>query len=243
MSSVGRLKAWARTAAPGAAQAWLRLKELAWSARRGDRRYLADLFAGIHRGNLWGEPETVSGPGSSLRETEILRRELPGLLAGLGVRTLLDAPCGDRHWISRTPLDLDLYIGIDVVPALIAQGLSAAAGQDGPRCELRVADITRDPLPRADAILCRDCLIHLSYSYIRRALDNFRRSGATYLLTTNYSGLRENRDILTGQWRPLDLRLPPFGLPEPLRLIIEKDYDEDGRRLQRSLSVWKLAEI
>jgi hypothetical protein len=238
-SRVSRLKERLRTAAPGAAKACLSLTVLARSARRGDR-YLPDLFAEIHRGNLWGEPESVSGPGSSLRETETLRRELPGLLAGLGVRTLLDAPCGDCHWISGTPLDLDLYIGIDVVPELIAANRSRLGGA---RRDFRVADLTRDPLPRTDAILCRDCLIHFSYRFIRRSLDNFRRSGARYLLTTTYSGIPENHDILTGQWRPLDLRLPPFGLPEPLHLLTEKEYTESGLRLCRSLGVWKLSEI
>lgn len=239
-SRLARLKDKIRTAAPGAALAWLRLKELARSARRGDRD-LELVFSTIHRGNLWGEPESSSGPGSNLRETETLRRELPGLLAELGVHTLLDAPCGDCHWIAHTPLDLDLYIGIDVVPDLIAANASRA--DCGPRREFRTADLTRDPLPRADAILCRDCLIHFSYRYIHRALANFRRSRARFLLTTTYSGLPENHEILTGQWRPIDLQLPPFGLPEPLRLIVEKEYTEGNLRLRRSLGVWNLAEI
>jgi hypothetical protein len=45
-----------------------------------------------------------------------------------------------------------------------------------------VLDLVRDPLPRADAVLCRDCLIHLSLEEGRRAPENIRRSGAAYLL-------------------------------------------------------------
>jgi len=239
MSRVARLKSFLRATAPGPAAGWLRLKELARSARGGEK-YLEGLFAEIHRGNLWGEPESVSGPGSSLAETAAVRRELPGLLARLGVRTLLDAPCGDCHWILGAPLDLDLYIGADIVPALVERN---AAGLGGPGREFRRLDRTRDPLPATDAILCRDCLIHFSYRFIERALANFRRSGARYLLTTTYSGLTGNHDILSGQWRPIDLELPPFNLPPPLHRIVEKEYDEGGRRLRRSLGVWKLEDL
>lgn len=232
-------KARLRAAAPGPAAAYLRLKEWARSARGGPK-YLEGIFAEIYHGNLWGEAESVSGPGSSLAETAAIRRELPGLLAALGVRSLLDAPCGDCRWIFEMPLDLDLYIGADVVPALIE---SNAARFGGPGRELRRLDITRDPLPRTDAILCRDCLIHFSYRFIEKALDNFRRSGARWLLTTTYSGLPANRDILSGQWRPIDLELPPFSLPRPRHLILEKECDVDGFRLRRSLGVWDLEDL
>lgn len=234
--NASRIKSLLRSAAPGPAAAYLRLKEWARSTRRGDR-YLEGVFSQIYHGNLWGEPESVSGPGSSLAATAAVRRELPGVLAALRVRTLLDAPCGDCHWILSTPLDLDLYIGADLVPALIERNTEKLGG---PGRSFQVLDLTRDPLPKADAILCRDCLIHFSFRFIRRALDNFRASGARYLLTTTYSGLPHNHDILSGQWRPLDLELPPFGLPPPLQLIHEKEYDEGGLRLRRSLGVWEL---
>ncbi len=241
--NAARLKSLLRSAAPGPAAAYLRLKEWARSARGGDR-YLQGIFSRIYDGNLWGEPESVSGPGSSLAATAALRRELPGLLAELGVRTLLDAPCGDCHWILSTPLDLDLYLGADLVPALIERNISKyGAKHGGPGRSFQVLDLTRDPLPKADAILCRDCLIHFSFRFIRQALDNFRRSGARYLLTTTYSGLPRNQDILSGQWRPLDLQLPPFSLPPPVRLIREKEYEEGGLRLCRSLGVWEVAAL
>jgi hypothetical protein len=86
-------------------------------------------------------------------------------------------------------------------------------------------------------------LIHFSFHYISRALRNFQRSGAIFLLTTTYSGLSANHDILSGQWRPIDLELPPFALPKPLLLLCEKDYQCGGLRLRRSLGLWRLAEI
>jgi hypothetical protein len=239
MSRVAKLKSALRAAAPGPAAAWLRLKELARSSRGGGR-YLEGIFAEIYHGDLWGEPESVSGPGSSLAETAAVRRELPSLFAILGVRTLLDAPCGDCHWILGTPLSLDLYVGADIVPSLVERNV---ADLGAPGREFRRLDITRDPLPRTDAILCRDCLIHFSYRFIQQALDNFKRSGTRYLLTTTYSGLPANRDILSGQWRPIDLELPPFRLPKPRHVILEKKCDIDGFRLRRNLGVWDLEDL
>ena len=60
-----------------------------------------DRFKHIYETNHWDEAESVSGPGSTLEETEPIRRELPALLAELGASSLLDLPCGDFHFMSR----------------------------------------------------------------------------------------------------------------------------------------------
>lgn len=73
-----------------------------------------------------------------------------------------------------------------------------------------VADITVNPLPTADLILCRDCLVHLSFAHIDAALANFRASGARWLLTTTFPMIEENVDCEDGDWRALNLTLPPF---------------------------------
>lgn len=201
---------------------YVKAKERLLSLRPG---YARDVFSRIHGEGLWGCAESASGIGSTLAATESVRRELPPLLARLGVRTLLDAPCGDFNWMSAVDLGGVRYVGVDIVPGLVEQ--NRARYGPGFIC----ADITRDPLPRADLVLCRECLIHLPYRSARAALDNFRRSGAEYLLTTNYPGA-VNRDILTGQWRPLDLRAPPFNFGAPLATI-----DEGEGRL---LALWRL---
>ncbi|MGY3650396.1 hypothetical protein ACVWW2_005687 [Bradyrhizobium sp. LM4.3] len=141
-------------------------------------------FERIEQTNLWGATSSVSGLGSEDAATAAIREALPLLLQRLGVRSLLDAPCGDAGWIGRMRLDLD-YTGIDIVPSLIAANNGRAA-----RGELSgrflVADITRDALPCADVVLCRDCLVHLSFDNIVRAVDRFRTSGARFLLVTTF---------------------------------------------------------
>ena len=53
--------------------------------------------------------------------------------------------------------------GVDVVPELI-DDLRGRPARDGISRTYLLADITRDPLPRAAAILCRDFLVHLSFA-------------------------------------------------------------------------------
>jgi hypothetical protein len=116
-----------------------------------------------------------------MSETAAVREALPGLLRDLKVRSMLDAPCGDFNWMRSINLDLDLYVGGDIVPEIIAD---VRAKDGAPGREFAVLDLIADNLPKVDLILCRDCLVHLSMANIRRALDNFRRSGSTWLLTT-----------------------------------------------------------
>src|ERR1700752_1788104 len=83
------------------------------------RKHMQSTFAPFYSENRWGDSESASGPGSSLERTAKLRSELPILLEEIGARTLLDAPCGDFNWMKNITLNLDQYIGVDVIPELI----------------------------------------------------------------------------------------------------------------------------
>ncbi|WP_228000736.1 class I SAM-dependent methyltransferase [Nocardia australiensis] len=197
-------------------------------------------FTHIFRSNLWSSG-SVSGPGSELAQTRQLCAGLPELLSRFGVRTLLDLPCGDFGWLSGVDLGVERYIGADIVAELVEQNTQryASAGKR----EFRVLDLTADPLPEADAVLCRDCLVHLSFEDIGQALRNLRRSGSRYLLTTTFVELTANTDIPTGNWRPLNLRLAPFGFPEPLAILVEGCTEEDGAYADKALALWSISEL
>jgi hypothetical protein len=191
------------------------------------------IFGQIYQHNSWQSPESRSGPGSTLERTEVLRRELPVVLSRLGVRTLVDAPCGDCNWRQHMEIDLDAYIGVDIVPALIEDNRRRYRHINW---KFEVADLIKDPLPPADAVLCRDALIHLSLADITQALSNIRRSGAKYLLATSHEAISVNTDITTGGWRSVNLMLAPFHLPAPLDRIVENP------QTGKILGIWTLAE-
>jgi SAM-dependent methyltransferase len=188
----------------------------------------------------WLEPETVSGRGSALPRTAAIRRDLPPLLAELGVRTLLDAGCGDFHWFRTLELESELqrYVGVEVVDELTAANRERFGT---PQREFVTADVIGDPLPAVDLILCRDCLVHLKNRQIVRALRNFRRSGSRWLLATTFTGDHPNDDAPLGGWRPVNLARPPFALGPPLRLLPEAESVEDGAYRDKSLGLWRLA--
>jgi SAM-dependent methyltransferase len=202
---------------------------------------LAQRFARIHDTNLWGAEASLSGLGSELDATSVLRAELPRLLVKLDATSLLDAPCGDAGWINQADLGAR-YLGIDIVPALI-ENLRARAASGEIRGEYRVADFTADPLPRCDAILCRDALVHLSFANIARAIANFRSSGATWLIATTFPEWQTNIDCEDGDWRALNFERSPFCWGAPVELLNENCTEAGGGWRDKSLGVWRLEEI
>jgi hypothetical protein len=184
--------------------------------------------------------ESGSGSGSSLQQTQAIRQQLPQLLQSLGIGTLLDAPCGDHHWMGHVGLGTVHYIGVDLLSEVIAD--NAAKHADNGR-RFQRADVTCDALPQADAVLCRDLLTHLSFAEVLCTLQNFKRSGATYLLATTFTGPRPNHNTSGGQWRTLNFNLPPFNFPEPTALINERCTEAGGAFSDKCLGLWRLADL
>lgn len=197
-----------------------------------------DFFTDVFHRRKWGNPdkgESVSGPGSSAAETEAIRAALPGLLDELGCHSLLDVPCGDFFWMRLVPLEVQ-YFGGDIVADLIRDNIRKFSNDK--RMFFRM-DIIRDPLPRADMVLCRDCLVHLSFAHLFSALKNILESECRYLLTTTFPKQAMNTDIHTGSWRPINLQLHPIGLPAPMALIAEPQ-PPDGAWQDKALGLWSL---
>jgi SAM-dependent methyltransferase len=191
--------------------------------------------------NAWGDPESVSGPGSGAVRTAAFRDEIPPLLRDLRATSLLDVGCGDFNWMRLVELPVERYLGVDVVPELVQQNARRHADM---KHAFVLADFTRAELPRMDVILCRDCLVHFAFDDVRAALRNFARSGAGWLLTTTFvDRQRENVDIETGGWRPLNLELPPFNFPAPERVIDERCLHSGGIYVDKRLALWRLEEL
>ena len=193
-----------------------------------------EVFDWFYRRNLFGDSESLSGTGSTLAATGTIRAALPSLLSILDVNTILDIPCGDFFWAKEINWQPYHYIGADIVAGLVERNRSLY-GSDS--VEFQALDILTDTLPPCDLILCRDLFIHFPNELVRSALNNISGSGARFLLTTQYNGVKTNRDIKLGSFRPLNLMLPPFGLPEPLRSVPDHDY---LKLWDRTLALWPL---
>jgi hypothetical protein len=198
-----------------------------------------DVFTDIYRGKQFGGTNSSSGPGSDLFQTRVVRNELPAVCRHFAVHAMLDIPCGDFYWMRHVNLEGTDYTGADIVTDLI-RGNSQYETPDVHFCKLNLID---DKLPKVDLVFCRDCLVHLSFRDAFIALHNICDCGSTYLLTTTFTSRPHNRDIATGQWRTLNLEVPPFLFPPPLKTINEECHEVDGAFSDKSLGLWRVEDI
>jgi hypothetical protein len=176
-----------------------------------DRKYT---FSEIYNKNLWDSSESASGAGSSELATREIRTHLPLIFSKWNLKNIIDAPCGDFNWMKLVKVDNDMhYTGIDIVPESIAANISKYSSF---HTSFVLYDFTIDKIPTGDIVICRDCLFHLSNNDILLFLRNFIASGTEFLLTTTHKneGSFLNTDILTGEFRLIDLFSSPFFLPQ-----------------------------
>ncbi|MFD9413308.1 class I SAM-dependent methyltransferase [Streptomyces goshikiensis] len=200
------------------------------------------IFTEVFRTNHWGSPESVSGPGSELRQTEAVRSALASVLARYPIRTVTDAGCGDINWIRHVEgfAQLDAYVGLDVVADLVE--LNQKRYGSG-RVSFRQADLSRDTIPAADLVLTRDCLVHLTHHEVLAFLARAAASGSTYLFATTYIDVTENRDTTDSHWRPLNLQAAPFHLPTPIEHF-DTDFTDNGRHHPgNGMGLWRIDQL
>ncbi len=200
---------------------------------------LSRVFSHIYQVNLWQSSESASGRGSELGRTAKVRESLSALLQNFSIKSIVDAPCGDFNWMSQVSLDSVDYLGLDIVPDVIER-VQAKYGKPG--LIFKTGDLTRTTLPTVDLIICRDGLVHLSFSDIFRALEKFKSSQSIYLLTTTYPNLSTNRNVASGSWRAINLEKPPFNFSPPT-LIFRDPSDDTGSHPDKSLALWSLKDI
>lgn len=152
---------------------------------------------------------TPCGPGSTLQASSSVREGLPGVVAKYGIRTVCDAGAGDLHWIPLVRWDVE-YRPFDLYPRV--EGVTQL-------------DVTKEPLPACDAILCRHVLIHFDPPRIEQALQLFKQS-AKYLFASQYD--QQHAFDPKYQYNPTDLRK---WLGEPLERVADTGSD---------LALWKL---
>lgn len=228
MNTSGAVKSFMKSRFPRAVLAYREARQ-AWR-----RPSLETIFSEIFQTNAWQDPESVSGRGSTLARTNVITSHLPVLLQELNADSLIDAACGDFNWMRHVDLGSIRYLGVDIVPALIVRNRQLY--QTDQRT-FAVQDITKDLLPDADVILCRDCLIHLSFTSIKAAISNFKKTSATHLLCTTHTSVTENIDCPDGSWRNINLLLPPFNFQPPVKSLVE------DAELGKCLGVWPLVDL
>ena len=193
-----------------------------------DHKSIKDRFSYIYSAHYWPSNESVSGPGSELKNTKNIREEIKKIIEQYKIKKFLDIPCGDFTWIQSVINDNIIYVGGDIVTELISENKKKNSRSNVNFINI---DLLKDKLPNADLMLCRDCLVHLSNKNVKKFLKNFVNSDIKYILVTSYeSSLNNNNfniniEIDDGDFRPTYLRESPFNFPNPTIKILDKDIE------------------
>jgi hypothetical protein len=199
------------------------------------------VFNKIYVQNTWGNEESVSGNGSSLKQTYTLRTELSDFFFTHEIKSLADIPCGDFNWMSQIDLSKITYIGCDVSSKLI-HSLNRQYATNN--LTFKVADICRDRIPSSDVVFVRDCLVHLSLKDSLKAIRNLLRSEFKYMCFTTFTATLLNKDVFGGfEWRPLNLEIAPFNFPKPYLLINEKCSEANFKFTDKCIGIWKKEQL
>jgi 2-polyprenyl-3-methyl-5-hydroxy-6-metoxy-1,4-benzoquinol methylase len=163
--------------------------------------------------------ESISGIGSSMGWTKACRSFISTTLKTYNIKSISDCPCGDFHWLQHVDMKHIEYTGYDVVEELIETNK-----EKFPDKNFKVFDAINEMLPKTDLIICRDFLFHLHEENILIVLNNFKASGSTLLMTTNFDDLKENTDYdarLNWGYRPINLEIEPYNLTNRIDSVTE----------------------
>ncbi len=200
-----------------------------------------EIFNTIYNTNNWKSIESISGSGSELKQTESLINDLRKLFNDLKPSSVLDIPCGNFGWMQKLDYSGIHYTGADIVEDIISKNIQTCGNRN--HTEFRVLNLISDPLPKADIVIVRDCFVHFAFEDIFKALANIKASGSRYLLTTTFPDHKHNYNIITGDWRTLNLEKEPFNFKHPILIINENCTENNGRYADKSMALWTINEI
>ncbi|MFQ6006471.1 MAG: class I SAM-dependent methyltransferase [Woeseia sp.] len=166
---------------------------------------MRDVFEDIYDHNKWGHG---SGAGSLPRHTQGYVGMLQDFIREHDIESVVDLGCGDWQFSRFVNWDGVQYHGLDLVRSVIDRN---KARYSAPNIEFRVFSGDFDDLPEAELLLAKDVLQHWSNESVKSFLPTLKRY--RYSLITNCvnpRGETENIDIEDGEYRYLDIRLPPF---------------------------------
>lgn len=160
-----------------------------------------DAMQQIYRQHLWGKGNNkfYSGEGSHNSEivTPYVDKVTTFLTSFKKPLTVLDLGCGDFNIGSKLVEHTKKYVAVDIVADLIAFNKSNFKTQN---LEFYCLDIAKESLPKADCVILRQVLQHLSNKEIFKILEKLTKF--KYIILTEHlpkDTFEPNRDIISGQ--------------------------------------------
>ncbi len=198
---------------------------------------LQSTFDRVYTTLRWTDAGNGSGPGSDIEAARHMTAGLLGFVQSHKIRSIRDVSCGGMAWWPGVLNQLPgvNFVGADVSKVVTDRNRARFANHTD---WCFVSQDARDSIPaRADLIVCRQTLNHLWASdacdVVRNLLPMCRYLALTQdgrLYENPLDGVRtplfeDNADAT--RYTPLNLRLRPFFLPQPIVQI----GDVDGQTL------------
>jgi SAM-dependent methyltransferase len=190
-------------------------------------------FEEIYKSNAWG---FGSGHGSLPKYTKSYRAMLEMFIKNNNISSVVDFGCGDWQFSSLVNWQGTKYLGYDIVESVIENN-KLKYEKENINFRLTPSDLSK--AKAADLLIVKDVLQHLS----KEDIDNFAKKVLPkykYALITNCVEPTKdlNANVLTGEFRPLDLRQKPFNIKGSVILDFSgpKQYSKQTRKF---FSAWR----
>jgi len=193
-----------------------------------------NVFEDIYERNLWG---FGSGHGSLPAVTKGYRDYLQNFMSLNNITSVVDYGCGDWQFSRYMDWTGVEYLGIETVKSLVTENTNKFGTKT-----IKFAESPSNPakLPKADLLLVKDVLQHLSKEDINKFLKHALPKYKFALITNNTIPADiVNMDIPTGAFRPLDLRLPPFNRPAAAVYSLGRERKTYSLKQRKSFEPWK----
>ncbi|MEJ0090065.1 MAG: class I SAM-dependent methyltransferase [Limisphaerales bacterium] len=164
-------------------------------------------FDKIYANGYWG---FGSGHGSLPSVTKGYRAFLENFLAANHIKSVLDFGCGDWQFSRLINWGGIQYTGVDVAGKVIRRNKLKYASDN---INFHALNSPAMDFPAADLLISKDVLQHMTrndiFAFIKNILPRYKFALITNCVTP---ADRLNHDIGAGEFRALDLRMPPYDL-------------------------------
>ncbi len=183
----------------------------------------------IYDKHLWGSNNSAFYSGFGSHDKKIVNPYLDVVISFLSSfkkpLTVCDFGCGDFAVGSKLVAYSSKFIAIDIVPKLIDYNRKKFTN---PNLEFRCLDISKDTLPKADCVIVRQVLQHLSNKEVASILTKLM--DYKYIILTEHlpnGQFIPNKDIIAGQGirikkqSGLCLTKPPFNFKPKVERFLQ----------------------
>jgi SAM-dependent methyltransferase len=173
---------------------------------------LTETFEMIYSNGFWDKDESnqgTSGLGSKLINVIPYINLLEDFISKNHITSIVDAGCGDWQFSRYLNFNGINYLGVDAAKSVVLKNIAKYKKDN---IQFVHGNFLEMELPKADLLILKDVLQHLSNKNILKAIDSFKNYRYVIAVNDISSANFCNYDIQDGGYRCLDLSAYPFFL-------------------------------